>query len=310
MKTEQYGAHPQRRLLNERVDAGVSNDTLNGLKGSDTMIGGTGDDTYWVDASTDVVVELENEGNDTVIATASLTLGANVENLRINTSGAMNASGNAADNLFYAGTGDNVIDGAGGIDTVSYQWANAAVSVNLSNTSAQAAGGSGRDTLLNIENLTGSAFDDTLEGNFGANRLQGGLGNDTLVGGAGDDTYVLGRGEGSDVIVENDAGAGNTDVALFGGGVAADQLWFTRTGNNLDIAVIGTDDKFTVADWYSGSAYHVEKIKTSDGKVLLDSQVQSLVQAMASFSPPAAGQTTLPANYQSSLGAVIAANWH
>jgi hypothetical protein len=47
-----------------------------------------------------------------------------------------------------------------------------------------------------------------------------------------------------------------------------------------------------------------------DGKVLLDTQVESLVSAMASFSPPAAGQTTLPQNYQDSLGSVIAANWH
>ena len=49
--------------------------------------------------------------------------------------------------------------------------------------------------------------------------------------------------------------------------------------------------------------------KASDGKVPLDSQVQNLVQAMASFSPPAAGQTTLPTNYASSLSPTIAANW-
>jgi hypothetical protein len=34
------------------------------------------------------------------------------------------------------------------------------------------------------------------------------------------------------------------------------------------------------------------------------------VNAMASFSPPAQGQTTLPANYQSALGGVLAANWN
>ena len=73
--------------------------------------------------------------------------------------------------------------------------------------------------------------------------------------------------------------------------------------------MIGGTDKLTVSNWYSGSSYHVEQFKTSDGKVLLDSQVQNLVQAMAAFSPPAAGQTTLPASYQSSLNTVIAANW-
>ena len=49
--------------------------------------------------------------------------------------------------------------------------------------------------------------------------------------------------------------------------------------------------------------------KTSDGKTLLDSNVQNLVQAMASFSPPAMGQTTLPPAYASQLNSMIAANW-
>ena len=60
---------------------------------------------------------------------------------------------------------------------------------------------------------------------------------------------------------------------------------------------------------HSGSANHVEQFKTSDGKTLLDSQVQNLVSAMAAFAPPAAGQTTLPANYATALAPVLAANW-
>ncbi|MNR27892.1 Bifunctional hemolysin/adenylate cyclase precursor [compost metagenome] len=139
--------------------------------------------------------------------------------------------------------------------------------------------------------------------------LDGGAGNDTLTGGAGNDTYRLGRGSGSDTIVENDATSGNSDLALFGSDIATDQLWFRQAGNNLEVSVIGTTDKFTLNNWYMGSQYHVEQFKTSDGRVLSDSNVQNLVQAMASFSPPAAGQTTLPANYQSSLNSVIVANW-
>ena len=48
---------------------------------------------------------------------------------------------------------------------------------------------------------------------------------------------------------------------------------------------------------------------TADGKMLLDSQVDALVSAMASFAPPPAGQITLPADYQAALNPVIAANW-
>ena len=106
-----------------------------------------------------------------------------------------------------------------------------------------------------------------------------------------------------------DATAGNADVALFGSDIATDQLWFRQSGNNLEVSVIGTSDKFTLNNWYLGNQYHVEQFRTSDGRLLSDSNVQNLVQAMASFSPPPAGQTTLPANYQSSLSSVIAANW-
>jgi len=42
---------------------------------------------------------------------------------------------------------------------------------------------------------------------------------------------------------------------------------------------------------------------------LLDSQVDVLVAAMAGFAPPAASQTTLSADYQNALNAVIAASW-
>ena len=73
--------------------------------------------------------------------------------------------------------------------------------------------------------------------------------------------------------------------------------------------MIGTTDKFTISNWYLGNQYHLEQFKTSSGSTLLDSQVQNLVQAMAGFAPPAAGQTTLPTNYANTLNPVIAANW-
>ena len=73
---------------------------------------------------------------------------------------------------------------------------------------------------------------------------------DTLAGGAGSDTYVLARGHGADRIVEDDASAGRTDVALFGADIAADQLWFRQVGNDLEVSVIGMADSFIVDNWY------------------------------------------------------------
>lgn len=79
--------------------------------------------------------------------------------------------------------------------------------------------------------------------------------------------------------------------------------------NNLEVSIIGTDDKFLVTNWYSGGQYRVEQFKTSNGQTLLESQVQNLVSAMAGFSPPAAGETTLSTSYANQLDPVIAANW-
>ena len=83
----------------------------------------------------------------------------------------------------------------------------------------------------------------------------------------------------------------------------------THFHNALKYTTHGSSDKFIVQDWYKGSAYHVEQFKTADNRLLLDNRVENLVQAMAAFAPPAAGQSTLPQNYHDALAPVIAANW-
>lgn len=303
--------------FNDTLTGDGGANVLNGAAGADVMRGGVGSDSYYVDNTGDAITELLNEGTDTVYSSISYTLGANLENLYLNTTGAVNGTGNALANVLYAGAGNNVIDGLDGTDTVSFGYAASAVTVSLATTAAQATGGSGSDTLLNIESLIGSSYNDILTGNAAANGLTGGAGNDTLdggagadalVGGLGNDIYVMGRGYGIDTITENDATADNADVAQFASDIAIDQLWFQKVGNNLEVSVIGSADKFTVSNWYLGDQYQVEQFKAG-GKTLLDSQVQNLVQAMAAFAPPAAGQTTLPAGYQSSLAPVLAANW-
>ena len=174
------------------------------------------------------------------------------------------------------------------------------------------AGTSGAETILGTVSsdiISGLDGADVIEGRGGNDTLTGGLGADSLIGGTGNDTYWLARGYGADSITENDTTAGNTDLARFETGIAADQLWFRQVSNNLEVSIIGTTDKFTLNNWYLGNQYHVEQFKTSDGKTLLDSQVQNLVSAMAAFAPPAAGQTTLSAAYSTTLTPVIAANW-
>jgi Ca2+-binding RTX toxin-like protein len=158
---------------------------------------------------------------------------------------------------------------------------------------------------------SGNAQNNQIYGNCADNVLDGGAGNDTLYGFGGNDTYIFGTSGGHDTVFDSDGTAGNTDRLQFGSGIASDQLWFRHVGNDLEVDVIGTADFVTIKDWYASASYnHIEQFKTADGSLLLDKQVEALVQAMAAFTPPSVGETTLPPEYQSSLAPVIAANWH
>lgn len=155
--------------------------------------------------------------------------------------------------------------------------------------------------------LIGNNTANTLSGLTGNDTLQGNKGADMLIGGSGDDTYLFTRGDGADKIIENSST--NGDLLWFTQGITFNQLWFTKSNNDLQINVIGTADTLVVNNWYLGSINHIETIKTSDNKVLLDSKVDALVNAMSNFAVPAAGQTSLPSNYQTSLNSVFAASW-
>jgi hypothetical protein len=75
------------------------------------------------------------------------------------------------------------------------------------------------------------------------------------------------------------------------------------------VSVIGTSDRFSINNWYLGSQYQIEQFKSGNNKTLTNTQVNNLVSAMAAFSPPAAGQTTLTAAYATALNPTLAANW-
>ena len=219
------------------------------------------------------------------------------------------------------GTGNDTLTGYASADTLSGGEGNDVMSGRDGNDRLNA--GAGDDSLADeggADTLNGEAGNDTLQGGAGDDTLHGGAGNDILAGGrydtwngnydgAGNDTYQFERGDGQDRIVDVDTTPGNTDVVAFGPNVSMDQLWFRQAGNDLELSIIGTNDKLTLNSWYAGSQYSVEEFRTSDGHVLIDTQVQNLVQAMASFAPPPPGQTTLPPDYQNSLAPLLAVDW-
>ncbi|RKP45640.1 beta strand repeat-containing protein, partial [Trinickia fusca] len=158
--------------------------------------------------------------------------------------------------------------------------------------------------------IVGAAGDTIIAGNLNDTLTAGK--NDTLNAGAGADTFVVNQGAGHVTLNEYNGktGGSNQDVVQFGGNIASDQLLWRQVGNNLEVDVIGTGDSLTLNGWYSGGASHVHEFKAGDGKVLLDADVAKLVNAMASFAPPAAGQATLSPQSEAALKPVIAANWH
>ncbi|MFG1379898.1 calcium-binding protein, partial [Xanthobacter autotrophicus] len=169
-------------LANVLVGNGAAN-TLDGKAGADLMYGGAGDDAYVVDNLGDQVFENAGEGTDTVNASVSYTLGANVEKLYLLGSAAIDGTGNELGNEINGNAGANILSGLDGNDTLR--------------------GGDGDDALY------GGSGADYLSGGAGNDILDGGLGADNMYGGAGDDTYFVDAS--GDYLSEN-AGEGTDTV--------------------------------------------------------------------------------------------------
>ena len=233
---------------------------IKGAAGADTLAGGDGSDTLSYAGSTaGVTVNLLNEtvsGGDAQGDTIS-----GFENV-IGSDNADTITGDAGDNVIEGGDGNDAINGGDGIDTASYAGASGGVTVDLS--AGTASGAAGSDTLSNIENIIGSAFDDTLTGDDGDNEIRGGAGNDTLLGGAGIDRLY--GGDGDDVL---NVGAVRTDpeVQHADGGAGVDTLDFTGLSSQ-DFAVDMTTGRVTSPATGSlvwTTFVSIENVTTGDG---------------------------------------------
>ncbi len=204
------------------LDGGLGDDHLTGGSDDDILIGDLGDDALggggglgdtasYAGAPSAVTVSLSVPGSQDTGGAGSDTL-TGVENL----------TGSSQGDTLTGDAGDNVLDGASGSDTLrgntgndtltggqgtadlaTYAGAASAVDVDLSDTTSQATGGAGSDTLSGVEDLTGSSHDDILSGDGGSNTLDGAAGNDRLFG-----------GQGSDVL---DGSVGTADIVTFAG---------------------------------------------------------------------------------------------
>ncbi|MDR0672316.1 MAG: putative Ig domain-containing protein, partial [Zoogloeaceae bacterium] len=168
-------------------------------------------------------------------------------------------------------------------------------------------GGTGNDTLYGESGndcLSGGAGDDLIYGGTEDDRLHGGTGDDHLYGGTGGDTYVFIRGDGEDVMRDYDTEGGSADTLEFGE-IGAGELWFARNGNNLEVRVLGGNDKVTIQNWYLDALYRIETFRTEEA-VLKESEVQSLVEAMSGYAEPQ--EANLPEGYED-LIQIIGSTW-
>ncbi|ENY71622.1 calcium binding hemolysin, partial [Aeromonas diversa CDC 2478-85] len=287
-----YGGNGRDHLLggagNDQLHGGNGNDQLDGDEGNDLLSGWDGDDSLFGGAGNDSLGG--GNGNDLL-------------------------EGGQGFDALYGYSGNDTLRGGEGNDTLT-----GGHEVDLLE------GGEGDDVLIGGEptavNFRG-VEGDTLRGGAGNDLLQagnqwssgrtyeGGTGNDTLMGSYVRDTYLFNLGDGADVIIDESKGSGDdyNDELRFGAGIASDKLWFQRSDKDLRISVQGGADSITVSNWFAGAANQIETLVAGDGKRLLSSQVQALVDAMAAFNPPASGATSGQPGDQGELATLVSSSW-
>jgi Ca2+-binding RTX toxin-like protein len=197
-------------------------DIMDGLLGNDTIDSGDGNDILY-----------GRRGNDTM-------------------------NGGFGNDIMIGGAGADTLIGGNGTDTASYVDAMQSVTVALDGSLA-GQGDAWGDTFQDMENVSGSRFNDMIVGNKATNSLFGDKGNDSLNGKGGNDT--LRGGEGADTMT---GGLGNdtfyfvTQLEANVGDVITD-FSSKATGNNDRVALEGsafglTAASFTAANFQSGAS--------------------------------------------------------
>ena len=201
----------------DTISGGDGSDIINGGTGIDTLVGGTGNDTYIVDSTTDTITELANQGTDTIQSSVTFSLFnlANIENLTLTGTAAINGTGNSLNNILTGNNANNILDGKTGADTLigglgndSYLVDNVGdkvIETSSLSTEIDTVQSIVNHTLAaNLENLTllgntaingtGNTLNNSITGNISNNTLNGDSGNDILTGAGGQDILTGGLG--------------------------------------------------------------------------------------------------------------------
>jgi Ca2+-binding RTX toxin-like protein len=243
-------------------------DVLNGGDGNDTLDGGLANDALDGGAGVNTAAFNHVFQAVTVDLTKGTATGQGTDTLK----NIQNVTGSGANDTIIGSTGNNVIDGGGGIDTVRFNGVAAAVTVNLATGTAT---GQGSDTLLNIENITGSNLNDTITGSAGNNVIDGGAGIDTVrfdgVATAVTVNLVKGtaRGQGTDTLrnIENVIGSnlndtltGNAGNNIINGAAGIDTVRFDGVATAVTVDLT----KGTATGQGTDTLLHIENVVGSN----------------------------------------------
>ena len=270
---------------NELLDGGVGNDYLEGEVGNDTYVFGPGygkDTIYDNDGghggSLDKVTFLA--GIDPTNVTVK-RVGSNLVLTIVNTTDELIVqnyfSPYAKGSSWYTGINSNAIE--------EFHFADSTVwSMEDVNTMASIINGTENNDeiygFLGDETINGGPGNDEIYGDDGNDTIDGGVGNDYLDGGSGDDVYSFSGSFGNDTISDY---AGNDLIQITDTGMHS--FIFEQAGNALYITPDGSNDSIKISHWYNTYGnYKIETVEDASGNTISSTQVEQLIQAMASWS--------------------------
>lgn len=296
----------------DSVDGGADDDLIKGSSGADILIGGTGNDTLsYSSSAAGVTVNLGTStvsggdaAGDTVSLFENVTGSAFADILIANTAtniirgGAGNdtiyaSSGPASTDSLFGEAGNDLFlvtgtssisnfDGGSALDKIDVSGVtSAAYNINLGTGVINQIGSGPTGTISAVEDIVGTASNDTFTGDHLSNSIVGGGGSDTILGAAGDDTLTGGAGvdsidggSGYDVLT---GGAGADTV---NGGSYADNIVLTAGENNTGASLNGGtgDDRLSVNANGGDTTYDLRQLTFTSIAELYANGAMTLVQ--------------------------------
>ena len=239
---------------NDTIRGGSGNDFISDPGGNDNIAGGSGIDelsygsaqygAVTVDLRITVAQNTGGAGIDIITGIENVT-GSSYNDVLVGSNGANRirgaygndyVSGLDGDDVLAGEYGNDNINGGSGNDTVTYEYNYGGVTVDLGITGPQDTINDGIDTITNVENITGSYYDDTLSGNSSTNTIEAGNGNDVIDGHGGDDT--LRGGDGDDIL----NGGGGNDGLYGNAGIDTAAYSDAAAAVTVNLGMLGAQD--------------------------------------------------------------------